>query len=92
MTLHDVVCLMHLHIGGSVFALFYWLRFFLLFWGEMKNTVFSQLNALGVYKFFRILGWALIGEGRLQETGYLIKKIRYLKKELLKLNMCVLNF
>ena len=27
-------------------------------------TVFSQLNALGVYKIFRILGWALIGEGR----------------------------
>ena len=28
------------------------------------HTVFSLLNALGVYKFFLILGWASIGEGR----------------------------
>ena len=27
-------------------------------------TVFSLLNALGVYIFFLILGWASIGEGR----------------------------
>ena len=27
-------------------------------------TVFSLLNALGIYIFFLILGWASIGEGR----------------------------
>ena len=28
------------------------------------HTVFSLLNALGVYIFFLILGWASVGEGR----------------------------
>ena len=30
---------------------------------QSQNTVFSLLNALGVYIFFLILGWASIGEG-----------------------------
>ena len=31
---------------------------------EIDITVFSLLNALGVYIYFFILGWASIGEGR----------------------------
>ena len=42
-------------------------------------TVFSLLNALGVYIYFLILGWASIGEGRL------FKKLDFLSNSLLSL-------
>ena len=38
------------------------LTFFIIIFNLI--TVFSLLNALGVYIFFLILGWASIGEGR----------------------------
>ena len=42
---------------------------------EVKhNTVFTPINALGVYKKNSILGWAFIGEGRLKERGVYLKK------------------
>ena len=40
----------------------------------MPCTVFTPINALGVYKKNSILGWAFIGEGRLKERGVYLKK------------------
>ena len=40
------------------------IKFVLIIHAFDFNTVFSLLNALGIYIFFLILGWASIGEGR----------------------------
>ena len=41
------------------------------------TTVFTPINALGVYKKISILGWAFIGEGCLKERGVYFKKIKF---------------
>ena len=59
----------HFLIRSSCFAMYF----------HISTTVFSLLNALGVYIFFLILGWASIGEGRL------FKKLDFLSNSLLSL-------